>query len=388
MRKPVTLIVGGATLMFSACSKPSSPESTTQHAVVVELHGKLQDGREVKLYTLTNKGGMVAKVSEYGAILDSLMVPDSSGALSDVTLGYDSLEGWLTNTSYFGATVGRYGNRIAEGKFALEGKEYALATNNAPGDVPCHLHGGEVGFDKVLWSGESSSEDGSSSVTLTYVSKDGEEGYPGELTTKVTYTLTDENELIWEATAKVEGSATPINVVHHSYWNLSGSPESSINDHLLTLPADAFLPTNAGLIPTGELQPVAGTPFDFTEATAIGDRVEEENEALKFGGGYDHCWVLREESNESGLRPAAVLEDPKSGRKMEILTNQPGIQFYGGNFLDGTVEGKGGVKYPFRSGLCLETQVFPDSPNQPSFPSCILKPGEEYEHVMIHRFSW
>lgn len=375
-------------MICASCSKPSAPPAPEEHQVVTEVFGKMPDGREVRIFTLTNKDGMVAKVTEYGAILDSLQVPDSKGGLADVTLGYDTLEGWLGNTSYFGASVGRYGNRIAEGKFNLDGKDYTLATNNDPGGMPCHLHGGEVGFDKVLWSGEPFTEKGGSGVTLTYVSPDGEEGYPGKLTTKVTYTLTDENELIWVAKAEVEGSATPVNIVHHSYWNLSSEPGSSINDHLLTLEADKFLPTNAGLIPTGERKAVEGTPFDFTKATAIGDRVEVEDEALEFAGGYDHCWVLREEPVDGGLISAAVLEDPKSGRRMEILTDQPGIQFYGGNFLDGSVEGKGGVRYPKRSGLCLETQVFPDSPNQPSFPSSILKPGEEYSHTMIHRFSW
>jgi aldose 1-epimerase len=348
----------------------------------------MPDGREVRIFTLVNKHGMVAKVTEYGAILVGLEVPDKTGEVSDVTLGYDTLDGWLSNTSYFGATVGRYGNRIANGKFSLDGKDYALATNNSPGDIPCHLHGGEVGFDKVLWSGEAFSDGGSSGVVLTYVSKDGEEGYPGTLTTTVTYTLTDENELIWVATAEVEGSSTPVNIVHHSYWNLGNDRMASINDHLLTLNADEFLPTDAGLIPTGERFSVRGTPFDFTKATPIGERVEAEHEALKLAGGYDHCWVLRDEKGEGGLRLAAALEDPKTGRRMEILTDQPGIQFYGGNFLDGSVEGKGGAKYPFRSGLCLETQVFPDSPNKPEFPGCILKPGETYSHTMIHRFSW
>jgi len=306
--------------------------------------------------------------------------PDKSGKSADITHGYDTLEGWLTNTSYFGATVGRFGNRIAHGKFTLDGKEYTLATNNDPGGIPCHLHGGIKGFDKVLWAGKPTASNG---VEFTYVSKDGEEGYPGNLTVTVTYSLSDDNELKWEARATTD-APTIVNVVHHSYWNLSGDPHSPINDHILTLHAPSYLPTDAGLIPTGEIAPVAGTPMDFTKPAAIGERVAADFEALKLGGGYDHCWVL--EKGE-GLRPAAKLKDPKTGRVMEISTDQPAIQFYGGNFLDGTVAGKGGVKYAHRTALCLETEGFPDAPNKPAFPSCVLKPGETYRHTMIHRFS-
>jgi aldose 1-epimerase len=369
-------------LGFISCS---SEKEEASNSIKSESYGKLADGREVKIFTLTNKDGMIAKITEYGATLVGLEVPDKDGVISDVTHGYDTLDGWVTNTSYFGSTVGRYGNRIAHGKFSLDGEEYSLATNNDPGGVPCALHGGEVGFDKVLWTGEEVEEDGAHGVTFTYVSKDGEEGYPGELTSKVTYLLTDDNELIWKTNASVTGKATPVNIVHHSYWNLSNDQMSSINDHELTLLADSYLPTDAGLIPTGSIDPVTDTPFDFTKATAIGERVEVENEALKLGGGYDHCWVLRD---GEGVRSAATLHDPKTGRTMEILTDQPGIQFYGGNFLDGEVAGKGGQKYPFRSACCLETQLYPDSPNQPDFPSCILKPGETYTHTMIHKFSW
>ena len=371
-------------LALGACTKePSAPAS--KNSISEESYGKLPDGSDVAIYTLTNKNGMSAKVTEYGAILVGLEVPDKDGKTADVTHGYDSLEGWLTNTSYFGSTVGRYGNRIAHGKFSLNGEDYSLATNNEPGGIPCALHGGLKGFDKVLWSGKTISKDGSNGVELTYVSKDGEEGYPGELTAVVTYILTDDNELIWEAKATVTGKSTPLNIVHHSYWNLSNDQMSSINDHVLTLDADHYLPTDAGLIPTRKLDPVTGTPFDFTKPTAIGDRVGVENEALPLGGGYDHCWVL---TKKDGLRHAATLHDPKTGRTMEISTDQPGIQFYGGNFLDGTATGKNGQKYPFRSACCLETQVYPDSPNQPDFPSSILKPGETYSHTMVHKFSW
>ncbi|MCP5538510.1 MAG: galactose mutarotase [Akkermansiaceae bacterium] len=372
---------------LAACSKDTpSTENDQENARTagseVASYGNI-DGQEVKIYTLTNTKGMKARISEYGAILVSLEVPDKDGKPADVTLGYDTLEGWQSNTSYLGSTVGRYGNRIAHGKFSLDGKDYTLATNNDPGGIPCALHGGKVGFDKVVWKGEAVSKDGAQGVSLSYTSKDGEEGYPGTLKVTVAYWLTENNELIWQASATTD-KATPVNIVHHSYWNLTGDPNNTINNHILKLEADHFLPTNAGLIPTGDIAPVAGTPMDFTAPTAIGKRVNEDTEALKLGGGYDHCWVLRK---GEGVRLAATLRDPSSGRVMEILTDQPGIQFYGGNFLDGTITGKSGVSYQHRTGLCLETQHYPDSPNQPAFPNTILKPGETYSHTMVHRFS-
>ena len=343
-------------------------------------YGSMPDGRKVRVFTLTNPSGLRAKVTEYGAILVSMETPDQSGKSADLTHGYDRLEGWLTNTSYFGATVGRFGNRIKDGKFTLDGKEYKLATNNDPGDIPCHLHGGLKGFDKVLWSGKITGENG---VEFSYTAKDGEEGYPGNLAVKVIYTLTDDNELKWQAQATTD-APTILNLVHHTYWNLAGDPSKPINDHVLMLAADDYLPTDAGLIPTGKVDPVAGTPMDFTQPTTIGDRIDADFEALKFGGGYDHAWVLKQ---GGGVRLAARLKDPKSGRVMEVFTNQPAIQFYGGNFLDGKSIGKGGVAYACRTALCLETEGFPDSPNQPSFPSPVLRPGETYQHTMIHRFS-
>ncbi len=372
------LLVPVAALALFSCDQ--APQATGQATVTEEVYGKMPDGREVKIFTLTNANGLRARVTEYGAILVSMETPDKEGVLRDITHGYDTLEGWLTNTSYFGATVGRFGNRIADGKFTLDGVEYELATNNDPGGIPCHLHGGLQGFDKVLWSG---SPAGDNAVAFTYVSQDGEEGYPGTMTTTVTYTLTADNELKWEAEATTD-APTILNIVHHSYWNLSGDPATTINDHELMLAADHYLPTNAGLIPTGEIAPVSGTPMDFTTATAIGERVDAAFEALEFGGGYDHAWVLRQ---DKGVRLAARLKDPKSGRVMEISTNQPAIQFYGGNFLDGEAVGKNGVAYAYRTALCLETENFPDSPNQPAFPSPVLRPGETYKHVMIHKFS-
>lgn len=376
--KQIRLLISALAIALASCQK--GPDMSHSSGVKQAVFGTMPDGRDVKIFTLTNKSGLEARVTEYGAILVSMKTPDKSGKSADITLGYDTLAGWLTNTSYFGSTVGRFGNRIKDGKFTLDGKEYTLATNNDPGGIPCHLHGGVKGFDKVLWSGKPTDGNG---VEFSYVSKDGEEGYPGNLTVKVTYTLTDADELKWQATATTD-APTILNLVHHTYWNLSGDPAASINDHILTLKAPEFLPSNAGLIPTGEIAPVAGTPMDFTKPTVIGERVNADFEALKLGGGYDHAWVLEK---GGGVRLAARVKDPKTGRVMEVLTDQPAVQFYGGNFLDGKVTGKGGVKYARRTGLCLETEGFPDSPNQPSFPSPVLRPGETYQHVMIHRFS-
>ena len=373
-------------LLLTACGEKKeengkNPGSDNIKETTVEVYGK-KDGQDVKIFTFSNKDGIIAKVTEYGAILTSLEVPDKKGNVKDVTHGYDDLAGWLTNTSYFGATVGRYGNRIAVGKFSIDDKEYTLVTNNDPN----HLHGGTVGFDKVVWSGKTIK----GGVELTYTSKDGEEGYPGNLELTVTYTLNDANELKWTVKATTD-KATPINVVQHTYWNLSGDPTTTINDHELTLAADEFLPTDQTLIPIGQFAPVADSPFDFTTATVIGERIDAPSIPLQFGKGYDHCWVLRE---GEGVRFAAKLRDPKSGRTMELSTDQPGIQFYGGNFLNPEGQkaaGKGGVKYAHRTACCLETQFFPDSPNKqdnPAFPSCILKPGETYNHTMVSKFSW
>ncbi len=347
-------------------------------------YGKMNDGREVRIFTLANAHGLKARVSEYGAILVGLEMPDHQGRVADVTLGYDTLAGWLTSTSYFGATVGRFGNRIAHGTFTLDGHTYTLATNDHPGDVPCHLHGGVKGFDKVLWHGEPVRKTGARGVALTYTSPDGEEGYPGTLHVKVTYWLTDADELVWETEATTD-KPTVINLAHHTYWNLSGDPIKPIGDHVLMIPADSYLPTDKGLIPTGVRAPVAGTPMDFRQPTPIGARVNDDFEALKLAGGYDHCWVLR---GGDTMHLAAVVTDPASGRTMEVLTDKPGVQFYSGNFLDGSATGKGGVKYQHRTGLCLETENFPDAPNHPDFPSAVLRPGETYHHTMICRFKY
>jgi aldose 1-epimerase len=374
MKHALTLLAASAMLTMS---------NLTASDLETAVYGKLNDGREVNIFTLTNAKGMTARITEYGAILVGLEVPDHQGVKADVTLGYDTLAGWLTSTSYFGASVGRFGNRIAHGKFTLDGKEYTLATNDHPGGIPCHLHGGTKGFDKVLWKGAPVRKAGARGVALTYTSKDGEEGYPGTLQVKVTYWLTDANELVWEAEATTD-KPTVINLAHHTYWNLGGDPTKPITDETLMLAADDYLPTDAGLIPTGVLTPVAGTPMDFRTPTTIGARINDAFEALKLGGGYDHCWVLRK---GTGVRLAAVVKDPSSGRAMEVLTDQPGIQFYSGNFLDGSAAGKNGVKYQFRTGLCLETENFPDAPNHSDFPSAVLRPGETYHHTMVLRFK-
>jgi len=355
-----------------------------------ESFGALPDGRATHLYTLANGKGMIAKVSDFGATLVSLEVPDREGKSTDITHGYPTVAGYAgDNNPYLGASCGRFGNRIADAEFRLDGTVYTLAANNIPGGVPCHLHGGKMGFNKRLWKtiGEVTRD----KICFEYVSPDGEEGYPGTLTARITYTLTADNELIWEATATTT-APTIVNLLHHSYWNLSGEPTSSINGHELTLFADHYLPTNVGLIPTGELAPVVGTPMDFTTPHAIGDRVGAPFTALQLAGGYDHCWVLSHLPPD-GLAPAARLRDPRSGRVMEVFTNQPAVQFYGGNFLnpddfrDGREAGKQGIAYPHRSALCLETENFPDAPNKPGFPHSILRPGETYRHVMVHKFT-
>lgn len=348
--------------------------------------GNLSDGTPTHLYTLQNTNGLVATVLDYGATLVSMKTPDKEGKMADITHGFDSVAGYEgSENPYFGATVGRYGNRIDEGKFSLEGNDYQLAINNSPN----HLHGGPTGFNKRMWE-VIDQTDSPASITLRYISEDGEENYPGKLITIVSYTLNDDDELIWEAKATTD-KATIINLVHHTYWNLSNDQTSTINNHLLTLHADKFLPTDDTMIPTGEIMEVAGTPMDFTAATKIGKRLGEPFAPLQAAGGYDHCWILRESAKDD-LKLAARLEDPSSGRSMEISTNQPGIQFYGGNFLakdqfeDPNPAGKGGDVYPYRSACCLETQRFPDSPNQPDFPSPVLMPGETYHHLMIHKF--
>lgn len=344
--------------------------------------GKLPDGRAVNVYTLTNANGMVVKITNYGAAITELHVPDKAGKLGNVTLGFSSVDGYLQDgVPFFGAIVGRYGNRIALGKFSIDGEEYTLATN----DGDNHLHGGNVGYDKVLWDAVTVQEGDNVGVRLKYVSPDGEEGYPGELTLYVTYWLTPGNELKIDYRATTT-KATTVNVTNHAYFNLAGEGNPSILDHEMMINADFFTPVSDSLIPTGEVRPVKGTPFDFTTATRIGARIDADDEQLKFGKGYDHNFVLNKKQNGI-MTLAAVVYEPTTGRVMEVETQEPGIQFYSGNFLEGNLKGISGKAYEHRSAFCLETQHFPDSPNKAHFPSTLLRPGEVYETSTIYRFS-
>jgi aldose 1-epimerase (EC 5.1.3.3) len=330
------------------------------------------EGKTVTQYTLTNANGMVLKLINYGGTVTDLLVPDKNGQPGNVVLGYDSLGGFLqSNNPYFGCLVGRYANRIANAKFTLDGKTYTLAANNNGNS----LHGGIKGFDKVIWNAEPL---GDTSVKLTYFSKDGEEGYPGNLQAEVIYTLNADNALKIEYTATTD-KATPVNLTNHCYFNLSGGTDSTILDHELMLKADKYTKVNENLIPTGENPPVSGTPMDFTSAKKVG------RDIAQVPGGYDHNWVLNKSGND--LELAATLYHAASGRFMEVFTTEPGVQFYSGNFLDGTLKGRDGINYVKHAGLCLETQHFPDSPNQPAFPNTILKPGEKYHQVTIYKFS-
>jgi aldose 1-epimerase len=338
------------------------------------------DGKDVFLYRLINAHGVEVRVMSYGATIVSLRVPDRNAQSDEVVLGFDTLDGYLAPEPYFGAVVGRYGNRIAKGQFTLDGTTYRLATNNGPN----HLHGGVKGFDKVVWEAEPFDRDGRSGVVFTHLSPAGDEGYPGALDARVTYTLTQDNELIVEYSATTD-KATPINLTQHSYFNLAGAGTGDILGHQLTLEADRFTPVDATLIPTGELAPVDGTPFDFRHPTAIGARIGADHAQLKYGNGYDHNWVLNGSAGQ--LRHAAKLEDPRSGRTLDVSTTEPGVQFYTGNFLDGTLTGRSGRVYKQRYGLCLETQHFPDSPNHPNFPSTILRPGERYQSKTVFAFG-
>ena len=342
--------------------------------------GKTPEGQEVEIIQLNNKSGMQAGIMTYGATLVSLTVPDRNGVMSDVVLGFDSLSSYVKQSPYFGSTIGRFGNRIGKGTFELNGARYTLAANNGAN----HLHGGIRGFDKVVWRVDQKESVEGKSLALKYVSNDGEEGYPGTLTAKVVYSLTDENELRIDYEATTD-KPTVVNLTHHSYFNLAGAGNGDILGHELFIDADRFTPIDGGLIPTGELRSVRGTPMDFTKAEAIGARILDKEEQIKNGGGYDHNWVLNKAQGAFGL--AASASEKTSGRVMEVLTSEPGLQFYSGNFLDGTLIGKGGKKYEYRSGFCLETQHFPDSPNKPQFPSTTLNPGSVYKTSTIYRFS-
>ncbi|MBT9395537.1 galactose mutarotase [Hymenobacter sp. NST-14] len=337
--------------------------------------GKTQDGTEVQLYTLTNAHGLQVSITNYGGTITSLLVPDKAGKPGEIVLGFDNVSGYQSPEfrkagPYFGALIGRYGNRIAKGKFTLDGKEYTLAQNNGENT----LHGGKKGFDKVLWQAEPGTSAEGQTLKLSYLSKDGEEGYPGNLTVTVVYTLTADDALKIDYSATTD-KATPVNLTNHAYFNLGGGKD--VLGHEVTLAADRYNVVDAGLIPTGELRPVQGTPFDFTSPHTIGERIAQ------VPGGYDHNWVL----NSATGQPAATVYEPTTGRTMEVTTTEPGLQFYTGNFLDGTLKGASGQTYGKHAGFCLETQHFPDSPNQPKFPSTILKPGQTLHSTTIYKFG-
>jgi aldose 1-epimerase len=369
-----------AVVAFSLCGCEAQEEPMIQ-SVTSEVFGTTPEGQEVQLFTLTNTNGMEVRVISYGGTIISLKAPDRNGDLGDIVLGYDNLQAYLDGSPYFGSIIGRYGNRIGRARFELDGQTYALAAN----DGENHLHGGMIGFDKVVWSGETFHGDEGVGVVFSYTSPDGEEGYPGTLDVQVTYTLTNANEVRVDYLATTD-QATPVNLTQHSYFNLEDAGASDILGHELVIAADAYTPVDGTLIPTGEIAPVEGTPFDFREPHSIGERIDADDPQLGFGGGYDHNWVLNG-TPAGGMTLAARVYEPTTGRTLEILTTEPGIQFYSGNFLDGTLTGKDGVVYQHRTGFCLETQHYPDSPNKPDFPSTILRPGEEYRTQTVFRFG-
>ena len=354
--------------------------AVAQPAITATSFGKTADGQNVQIYTLRNRNGMETRITNYGGIVVSLTAPGANNKFEDVVLGYNTLDDYMSPPfPYFGAIIGRYGNRIAKGRFTLNGVEYKLAVNNGEN----HLHGGLKGFDRVVWGAQQKNTAAGPALLLSYVSKDGEEGYPGNLRVTVTYTLTHKNELKIDYTASTDKD-TVINLTHHSYFNLAGEGNGDILDHYVMLKARRFVPTDAGSIPTGQLKNVAGTPFDFRRRETIGHRIDQDDQQLKFGNGYDHTWVI--DGRPGVLRMAASVYEATSGRIMEVWTTEPGVQFYTGNFLDGSRPGKSGKPYPRRSGFCLETQHYPDSPNRPNFPTTTLRKGATYRSTTIYRF--
>jgi aldose 1-epimerase len=365
----------------------TSARTETSHAYEdgTILHtplGQLSNGQVGDQYVLHNRRGMEARIATYGGIVTYLTAPDRDGHLADVVLGYDSLEGYLKSSPYFGALIGRFGNRVAQGRFTLNGTHYTLALNDGPNS----LHGGLVGFDKVVWKvAQATTTPNGPKLTLTYLSRDGEEGYPGNLKVIAAYTLTEDNALRLDYTATADKD-TVVNLTQHSYFNLRGSEHrGDILGHVVTILASRFTPVDSSLIPTGEIRSVAGTPLDFRRPQAIGARIEIADEQLRLGKGYDHNWVI--DARDGVLRLDATVYEPTTGRVLEIFSDQPGLQFYSGNVLDGTLIGKGGWRYTARSGFCMEPQHFPDSPNHPGFPSTVLKPGQNYHSSIVYRFS-
>ena len=369
--------------LAASLAMPVLAEKSAEMAKPMEkkVFGTTADGKTADLYTLKNKNGMQVSITNFGATVVSIVVPDKAGKMADVALGYDDLAGYELNKNYLGVLVGRYGNRIAHGKFSIDGTEYTLAKNNGDNS----LHGGIKGFNKAMWEAKDVSKGGEAAVEMKYVSKDGEEGYPGNLSVTVVYTLTNKNELKIDYSATTD-KKTVVNLTNHTYFNLAGQGNGDILKQELMINADTFTPVDSGLIPTGELKKVEGTPFDFRKPTAIGARIDGNDEQIKLGGGYDHNFVLSRKA-ATGLSLAARVSDAVSGRTMEVWTTEPGVQFYTGNFLDGSFKGKGGIAYQKRTAFCLETQHFPDSPNHPSFPTTLLKPGEKYHTTTVYKFE-
>ncbi|MGQ9633286.1 MAG: aldose epimerase family protein [Bryobacteraceae bacterium] len=366
---------------LASCSKAPVPSEEKTLALTKREFGRDANGRSLHLFTLANRNGVKVSITNYGGAIVAILAPDRQGRTVDVVLGFDTAEGYLGQHPYFGVIVGRYANRIARARFKLDGAEYRLAANEGQN----HLHGGQRGFAKVYWEAREVAGSEGPALQLSYLSKDGEEGYPGNLSVRVVYSLSDAGELRVDYYATTD-KATVLNLTNHSYFNLAGEGSGDILNHVLTLYASRFTPIAKDLIPTGELRSVEGTPFDFRKPTPIGARIDADDEQIRFGGGYDHNFVLDSGGGQTPMLAARVVE-PNSGRVLEILTTEPGIQFYTGNFLDGSVKGKGGKTYPKRSGFCLETQHFPDSPNQPSFPSTVLRPGQEFRSTTIYRFA-
>jgi len=369
----ILLLLSGTII---SCSSEKSSESRS--SIKQQEFGTMADGTKIEQYTLSNKNGIELKVITYGGIITNLKIPDRNGNFEDVVLGFDSLDSYVKESPYFGAIIGRYGNRIAKGQFILDDDTISLARNN----IGNHLHGGIKGFDKVAWKAEPFSQEEGTGIKLTYHSADGEEGYPGNLDVTVTYLLKDDNTLTFAYEASAD-KPTVVNLTNHSYYNFTGAKDNILG-HELVINADKYLPVDSTLIPL-EPAPVSETPFDFTSAKSVGKDINADDIQLKNGRGYDHCWILNPSADS--LNFAASLYEPSSGRLMEIYTTEPGIQFYSGNFLDGTLTGKNGVKYNFRTGLCLETEHFPDSPNRPDFPSVVLRPGEVYKTKTVTKFS-
>lgn len=368
----------GAAIFGLAVAAPP-PATAAKASVSRAVYGRTPEGASVDVFTLTNANGLEVRAITYGAYVVSLRTPDRQGRLDDVVLGFDTLEGYLKSGSHMGSVVGRYGNRIANARFTLDGKTYPLAAN----DGVNHLHGGVKGFDRHVWAGEEVRQGVDVGVRFTLVSPDGDEGYPGRLQTTVTYTLTPKNELVVNYAATTD-KPTLVNLTQHSYFNLAGQAKGDVLDHMLTIHADRYTPVAAGLIPTGAIAPTEGTPLDFRQATRIGARIDQPHEQLQLGKGYDHNYVVNRTG--PGLVPAARVVDPSSGRVMEVSTTEPGLQLYTGNWL-GEEKGKNGRVYPRRSGLCLETQHYPDSPNRPEFPTTVLRPGETYRSKTVFTFS-